>query len=70
MDSPIEELDENGTLDIDPNWDPKCNEDLDPEPEPDADGDGIPDDEDQCPGEDDTKYEDGSGEADCTESSN
>ena len=38
--------------------------------EPDTDGDGIPDDEDQCPGEDDNIDDDGSGEPDCTESSN
>ena len=33
----------------------------------DSDGDGVPDEEDQCPGEDDTIDDDASGEPDCTE---
>ena len=33
----------------------------------DSDGDGVPDEEDQCSGEDDTIDDDASGEPDCTE---
>lgn len=38
-----------------------------PTEQPDSDGDGVIDEEDQCPGEDDTVDEDESGEPDCTE---